>query len=501
MTCPAAGRRGGTSGPAPGPRRGPRRPTSSPARRAWGLAAAGLALAAPVAAPAAAPAPPGFADLVAGLLPAVVNISAVTEPPAGRAPPGPDGRHRRPFERRHGPAGSLGSGFIVKGSGYIATNNHVVAGADRISVTLQDETRLDAVVVGRDVKTDLALLKVDAGGAGLPAVGFGDSSTLRVGDWVLAIGNPFGLGGTVTLGIVSARHRDINAGPYDDFLQTDASINQGNSGGPMFNARGEVVGINTAILAPQGHSVGVGFAIPSNLALPILEQLERFGRVRRGWLGVQFQDVTDEIAGAMGLPGPAGALVTAVAEGGPAERHGIEAGDVILRFGGEDVGGMRRLPRLVAEAPSGESVVVEVWRDGGLRRLGVVLGAFPGDGGRDGGGGPPGAPEAAPAELAVGRLGIRVSRLTPELRRRFGLGADERGVVVVDVERGGPAARGAIEPGTMIRRIGPEHRVVEDPSQVADAAREADGADRPTVLLFVETRGVHRFVALEIDRG
>ncbi len=459
-------------------------------------------------APAVAPPPAGFADLVDRLLPAVVNISTVQtsekrnedqpSPPSPNLPPGSafEEFFRQFFDRQR-PTTSLGSGFIISTSGYIVTNNHVVEEADEITVTLQDETRLTAEVVGRDAKTDLALLKVKASGD-LPTVTFGDSSKLRVGDWVVAIGNPFGLGGTVTAGIVSGRQRDIRAGPYDDFIQTDASINQGNSGGPMFNVAGEVVGINTAILAPAGHSVGVGFAIPSNLAGPILEQLEKFGRARRGWLGVQIQTVTEEIARALGLPEASGALVAAVTADGPAEEHGIKVGDVILRFDGRDVGKMRRLPRLVAETAAGKSVAVEVWRDRGPRSITVVLGEFPDDDVRTAA---RTATGVAARSVKITELGFTVSLLTPELRKKFELDVAAEGVVVTAVAKNGPAARKAIVPGTIIRKIGPDQRTVETPSEIAGVARDVGKAGQTTVLLFVELRGTQRFVALEIDRG
>ncbi len=484
-----------------------RRGTGSPGARARWIRAAAVAV--PLAAPAsAAPPPAGFADLVSGLLPAVVNISTRTEggareEPGTRAfpnpfPPGSDLNElfRRFMDRPpQRPSGSQGSGFIVSDSGYVVTNNHVVDEADEIAVTLQDETRLIAEVVGRDPKTDLALLKVDAG-RNLPVVRFGDSSRLRVGDWVLAIGNPFGLGGTVTAGIVSGRQRDHETGAYDDFLQTDASINQGNSGGPLFNSVGEVVGINTAILAPMGHSVGVGFAIPSNLARPILDQLRKFGKARRGWLGVQIQTVTEDIAEAMGLPRAEGALVNAVVPGAPAEKHGIRRGDVILRFDGKEVGRMRRLPRLVAETAAGKAVSVEVWRESGQERLMVVLGERPENEALAAA-----RPAEAPERVEVEALGLTVSALTPELRRRYDIDDDERGVVVTEVRGDGPAAGKAIQPGTIIRRMGSGHRVVERPSEVAREVERAVATNQAAVLLYVETSGTQRFVAIDLGRG
>ena len=286
-------------------------------------------------------APESFADLVAKLLPSVVNISTSQVVKGRKGPTGPE-RPRFPpgspfedffrefFERqqRDTPeqrATSLGSGFIIDAGGLIVTNNHVIAEADEITVTFADDSKLKAKVVGRDPKTDLALLQVKPTKP-LPAVHFGDSGRTLVGDWVVAIGNPFGLGGTVTAGIVSARNRDINSGPYDDFIQTDASINRGNSGGPMFNLKGEVIGVNTAIFSPSGGSVGIGFAVPSNLARPIIDQLSKFGRPKRGWLGVRIQSVTDEIAQGLRLDKATGALVANVTEGGPAKNGDVRVG-------------------------------------------------------------------------------------------------------------------------------------------------------------------------------
>ncbi|MDP9095392.1 MAG: Do family serine endopeptidase, partial [Pseudomonadota bacterium] len=349
-------------------------------------------------------APDSFADLAAQLSPAVVNVSSSqkAEARADRGPevpgfppgspfeqffrdfmernhpgqgqgqgqgqaPGPGQRRgERPQNKDDAPGGgravSLGSGFIIDKSGYIVTNNHVIDGADEISVTLTDNTTLKAKLVGKDDRVDLALLKVETDHP-LTAVSFGDSDTSRVGDWVLAIGNPFGLGGSVTAGIVSARGRDIRQGPYDDFIQTDAAINRGNSGGPLFNMNGEVIGINTAIYSPSGGSVGIGFSVPANLAKPVIMQLREYGHARRGWLGVRIQQVTPDIAEAIGLKDVQGAMVAGMNDGGPADKAGIHNGDVILKFNGQDVKEMRTLPRLVAETEVGKQVPVVLWRD------------------------------------------------------------------------------------------------------------------------------------------
>jgi serine protease Do len=315
-------------------------------------------------------APESFADLSAQLLPTVVNIStsqtlkANARNPMLQAPPGSPleelfKNFSGPSQPRH--VTSLGSGFIIDPSGLVVTNNHVIDDADQITVTLNDGTSLPAKVVGRDDKTDLALLKIGARRP-LPAAHFGDSDRARIGDWVIAIGNPFGLGSTVTAGIVSARNRNINSGPYDEFLQTDAPINRGNSGGPLFDMGGNVVGINSAIYSPSGGSVGIGFAIPSNLARDIIAQLRQFGQVRRGWVGVNIRQVTPDLIGGLGLPAPTGALVGQVTPNGPAARAGIRTGDVILAFDGKRIPDPGTLSRLAAAAPIGKTVNVEVLR-------------------------------------------------------------------------------------------------------------------------------------------
>jgi serine protease Do len=472
------------------------------------------ALVIPPALPAAAQsAPASFADLSARLLPSVVNISTTQtikrgEGPSAQRPQLPPGSPFEDFfreffdrqQRRGTPsrrATSLGSGFIIDAAGYVVTNNHVIAEADEITVTLADDRRLEAKVVGRDAKTDLALLKVESD-TPLRAVAFGDSRGTRVGDWVVAIGNPFGLGGTVTAGIVSARHRDINSGPYDDFIQTDASINRGNSGGPMFNLDGEVIGVNTAIFSPSGGSVGIGFAIPSNLAKPIIDQLRKFGRARRGWLGVRIQTVTDEIAQSLELDKTSGALVADLTGGGPAEKGKILVGDVILTFDGKDVDEMRSLPRIVAETAVGETVVVEVWRQGAKVKLNIVLGEFPDDERLVASRSEPQKPEAE-KDLAV--LGLTLSAVTPELRTRFKLDDDVEGVIVTKVEEGSAAATRQIRPGDIIRKVGHEHVPVKRPSQVKKLVDDARKANRKTIIVLVEREGGRRFVPIKIDKG
>lgn len=458
-------------------------------------------------------APVSFADLAERLLPSVVNIS--TSQTVRPRENGNNNQRRSPFppgspfeeffkdffdrQQREGTprrrTQSLGSGFVIDESGLIVTNNHVIAEADEITVIFHDDTRLKAKVLGRDAKTDLAVLKVEPVGK-LKAVPFGDSSKTRVGDWVMAIGNPFGLGGTVTAGIVSARGRDINSGPYDDFLQTDASINRGNSGGPMFNLAGEVIGINTAIFSPSGGSVGIGFAVPSNLARPIITQLRDFGKARRGWLGVRIQTVTEEIAQGLGLKAPTGALVAGLTEDGPAEKGGIAVGDVILRFDGKEVEEMRRLPRVVAETDVGKAVAVTVWRKGREQKVSIVLGEFPEEDQQVAARTPSGEREKAPP---VSALGLTMSSTNDEVREKFKLDDNVKGVVVTEVADGSAAAEKRVRAGDIIRKIGPEQTPVTSPGQVKEAIDEARKAKMRTILILVESGGNQRFVALRVD--
>jgi serine protease Do len=471
-------------------------------------------------------APNTFADLAERLLPAVVNIQVVTAQPAGGAPgrpgqPGQQPQQRRPdmpqfppgspfeeffkdfFDRQgRGPdqpqqrrGQSLGSGFVVDPTGYVVTNNHVIDGAEEIRVVLHDNQTLVAKLVGKDQRTDLALLKVEPK-APLPSVKFGDSDKARVGDWVVAIGNPFGLGGSVTQGIISARQRDINAGPYDDFIQTDASINRGNSGGPLFNLAGDVVGVNTAIYSPTGGSVGIGFAIPAAIARNVIEQLRKDGRVRRGWLGVNIQSVTDEIAEGVGLDRPRGALVARVPDNGPAAKAQIRSGDVILKFDGRDVTDMRRLPRLVAETPVEKAVKVEVWRNRAAVTLDVTLGeledeqqaAAPAPGRQ------PGAPAQPAGQAEV--LGMTLAPITPDTRQRFQLPEKQKGVVVTEVVDGSVAQERGIRPGDVIVEVAQAE--VAQPAQVQDKVREQRTAGRRSVLIMVERGGEQRFVGLPV---
>ncbi|MBI1206577.1 MAG: Do family serine endopeptidase [Azospirillum sp.] len=460
--------------------------------------------------------PGGFADLADRLLPAVVNISTtqnVSQNQRGRGPELPQFPPGSPFEeffkdffdhkgqQENAPprrATSLGSGFIIDAkAGLVVTNNHVIQDADEITVILHDDTNIKAEVVGRDSKIDLALLKIVTTHP-LVDVPFGDSDKMRVGDWVLAIGNPFGLGGTVTAGIVSARARDINAGPYDDFIQTDASINRGNSGGPMFDLDGEVIGINTAIFSPSGGSVGIGFAIPSNLARPVVAQLKEFGHTRRGWLGVRIQAVTPEIAESLGLPKPHGALVASVTPGGPAAKSGIQAGDVVTSFDGKDVPEMRRLPRIVAETAIDRQVPVELWRKGKAITIPVKIGeleaaeeqgllASKDD---DSNNGP-----KAPAK-SFDKLGLKLAGITNDLRQQFELGPDVKGVVVTEVQGGSPAAEKGMHPGDVIVEV--SQQAVGNPADIAAKIQKARDEGKRSVLMLVDRQGDLRFVALAI---
>ncbi len=446
-------------------------------------------------------APDSFADLAEELLPTVVNI-ATTQVVEGQRGQEFEEFFKEFFERRGGEpppqeqrrASSLGSGFIIDASGYIVTNNHVIAEADEITVRLHDDTLLQATVVGRDEKTDLALLKVESDKP-LPAAKWGKSEKTRIGDWVVAIGNPFGLGGTVTAGIVSARQRDINSGPYDDFIQTDAAINRGNSGGPMFNIDGEIIGVNTAIFSPSGGSVGIGFAIPSSLVKNIVAQLREHGEVRRGWLGVRIQTVTEELAEGLRLESVHGALVASVTEGGPAEAAGIEQGDVVLEFNGRIVPDMRKLPRMVAETPIGEAVDVVVWRKGERKTFKVDLGELSEE-------------QVALAEEQpdstidsgdIPDLGLALGAITPELRERFSLAEKTDGVVITDVDATGSGAEKGLRPGDVIVEVDQEQ--VKTPAEVADQVKKAKSEGYRVVTLLVFREGDFQWVAVRIAKS
>jgi len=477
-------------------------PVRETIRRAWiaGLSFAVVLLAWSFAVQARG-APDSFADLAERLLPTVVNIATTqtVETPRGEEF---EEFFKEFFERRGGEpppqrkrrASALGSGFIIDSSGYIVTNHHVIADADEITVRLHDDTLLEAELVGSDQKTDLALLKVNWDKP-LPATSWGVSDETRIGDWVIAIGNPFGLGGTVTAGIVSARQRDINSGPYDDFIQTDAAINRGNSGGPMFNLDGDVIGVNTAIFSPSGGSIGIGFAIPSDIAKNVVAQLRENGEVRRGWLGVRIQTVTEELAEGLRLDDAYGALVASVTEGGPAEAAGIEGGDVILKFNGRTVPDMRKLPRMVAETPIGRAVDVVVWRKGAEKVVKVVLGELDDEQLAAATPGPSGDEETG----EVPDLGLALGALTPEVRERFGLGEGAKGVVITEVDAEGSGAAKGLKPGDVIVEVDQEE--VTNPAQVNDRVQKAKDEGYRVVTLLVFRQGDYQWIAVRIDKS
>ena len=492
-------------------------------RRSMGGLAIAAALTLGAAGPAFARGPESLAELAAQVTDSVVNISASTTVEARsrtlpQLPPGP------PFEdlfedffNRRGQGGqggqgpgnrggddsgprprrgsSLGSGFVVDASGIVITNSHVIGEANEIFVGFNDGTKLKAELVGKDPKIDLAVLRVKSDKP-LKAVPFGDSEKMRPGDWVMAIGNPFGLGGSVSAGIVSARGRNIESGPYDNYIQTDAAINKGNSGGPLFNMAGEVIGINTAILSPTGGSVGIGFAVPSANALPIINQLREFGETRRGWLGVRIQNVDESTAEALGLGGARGALVAGVDDKGPSKGAGIEVGDVITKFDGRDVKESRDLPRIVASTPVGKTVDVTVMRKGKEIPKQVTLGRLE-DGERTQQAGLNQPPTEAPS-VTRRALGLELSGVTEELRRRFSIKETVKGVVVTRVDPNSAAADKRIQPGEVIVEVGQEP--VANPADVTRRVDALKKEGRKSALLLVSNaQGEVRFVAVTIE--
>jgi len=459
--------------------------------------------------------PDTVADTAERVMDAVVNISTSQNVAAARSVPAPQLPPGSPFEdffdeffkRRQddgdknsdkGPnrsrkVSSLGSGFVIDPTGLIVTNNHVIAEADEIYANFNDGTKLKAEVVGRDAKTDLALLRVKPDKP-LVAVKFGNSDVLRVGDWVMAIGNPFGLGGTLTVGVVSARNRNINSGPYDNFIQTDAAINRGNSGGPLFNMDGEVIGINTAIISPSGGSIGIGFAVPSSTAAPILAQLEQFKEVRRGWIGVRIQAVTDEIAESLGLGRSRGALVGGVSDDGPAAKASIKAGDVVVKFDGKDVKEMRDLPRIVADTPVGREVDVVVIRKGKEETLRITIARMPEDEKEAAAKAPADTPKVDTKKA----VGMELSAITDDLRKQYKIKPTVTGVVIVSVERNSPASDKGLKAGMIVVEVGQE--AVSTPADVQkriDALRK-DGK-KSALLLVSDGEGQVQFSALPLN--
>lgn len=463
-------------------------------------------------------APDSFADLAERLAPAVVNIATsqrVTNP-YGEQPQLPPGSpfedlFRDYFGDGNSRVTSLGSGFVIDSSGVIVTNNHVIADADEILVTFPDGTSLPATLVGKDEKTDIAVLRVQPS-TPLASVAFGNSDSARTGDWVMAIGNPFGLGGSVSAGIISARNRDISAGPYDDFIQTDAAINRGNSGGPLFDMDGNVIGVNTAIISPTGGSIGIGFAVPSNLVNGVVQQLLQFGETRRGWIGVRIQTVTPEIAESLGLDRARGALLGEITPDGPAAQAGLQVGDVVVTFDGKPVEAMRDLPRVVAETEVGRTVSLEYFRNGSTSSTSITLGRLedfeasiagttPGVNNvpvPDGEVGP-----AGPASVVPTALGLGLSAITDELRQRFGIPAGVDGVVIVDIQSNTPAAiaasEGRVRAGDVIVEVAQEQ--VRSPEDVVAKVKSVVDANGRVVLFLLNRGGELSFVPIRVDQG
>lgn len=461
------------------------------------IARANVADTPPINPPAVQTPQKSFADLVQTVQPAVVSI-VVEGSVSAQGPGGPqfqfpdDERFRDFFEHFFGqtPGGgeapdmrirAAGSGFIIDPAGYIVTNHHVVKDANEITVVLNDGTKMKATLQGSDGKTDLALLKVDTDKA-LPWVKFGDSERVRPGDWVVAIGNPFGLGGTVTTGIVSARGRDIHSGPYDDYLQIDAAINSGNSGGPLFDTEGNVIGVNTAIFSPNGGNVGIGFAIPAAQAETVVTELKQHGRVERGYMGVQIQAVTKELAESLSLPNDQGALVAAVTPDSPAAQAGIAVGDVIVGFNGKTIDDMRELPRLVAATDPGKKATVKVIREGKSRELQLTVAPFQ----------ETVAEAAAPSTPDSARLGVAVAALNDEARARFGIPEDVEGTVIVKVQPGSPAARVGLRPGDVIRKA--DGKPVAKPGDLVQALQQ----EGKQIVLLVNRGGSQWFVPVPL---
>jgi serine protease Do len=490
------------------------------------LGTASVLISAPVSTPALARGPDGIADVAEKVIDAVVNISTsqTVEAKAGgdgrgampQLPPG------SPFEeffddffknRRGGPGGnskggdrngdlqprktnSLGSGFIVDTSGIVVTNNHVIADADEINVIMNDGTKIKADLVGVDKKTDLAVLKFKPAKP-LVAVKFGDSDKLRLGEWVIAIGNPFSLGGTVTAGIVSARNRDISSGPYDNYIQTDAAINRGNSGGPLFNLDGEVIGVNTLIISPSGGSIGIGFAVPSKTVAGVVDQLRQFGELRRGWLGVRIQQVTDEIAESLSIKPPRGALIAGVEDKGPAKPAGIEPGDVVVKFDGKDIKEPKDLSRVVADTAVGKEVDVVIIRKGAEETRKVTLGRL-----EDGDKAVLAAAktQVEPTEKPVTQkaLGLDLASLSKDLRTRYKIKDSVKGVIITSVDGTSDAAEKRLSAGEVIVEVAQE--AVANAADVKKRVDQLKKDGKKSVLLLVSNAdGELRFVALSVQ--
>jgi serine protease Do len=483
---------------------------------ALAAAMAMLALTAP-AVPAAARGPEGIAEVAERVIDAVVNISTsqTVSARSGAMPQLPPGSPMEEFfeeffKNRRGQQGqgegrtprrvnSLGSGFVIDASGIVVTNNHVISEADEVTVVLNNGGKLKAEVIGRDQKTDLALLRVKPDKP-LTAVKFGDSDRLRLGEWVVAIGNPFSLGGTVTAGIVSARNRDINSGPYDNYIQTDAAINRGNSGGPLFNLEGEVVGVNTAIISPSGGSIGIGFAVPSKTAVAVINQLREFGETRRGWLGVRIQQVTDDIAESLNIKPARGALIAGVDDKGPSKPAGIEPGDVIVKFDGKDIKDVRDLPRIVGDTPVGKQVEVIILRKGKEEKKSVMLGRL--EEGEKLAAAVAAKKDAAPEQKSVVQktLGLELSNMNDDLRKKFKIRQNIKGVVVTGVEP-------QLATGPVDKRLAAGDVIVEVQYEVVGTTTDMQSridqlkkdGKKVAMLLVSNADGDTRFVALSLQ--
>jgi len=481
-------------------------------RHGIALAALAAALAVLPGEPAAARGPENIADVAEQVIDAVVNISTSqkVDPHMSDLPDLPPGSPMEEFfdqffknRRGHGDnsdqaphrINSLGSGFIIDPSGLVVTNNHVIADADEINVILNDGTKLKATLVGKDSKSDLALLRVHSDRP-LKAVKFGDSDKLRLGEWVIAIGNPFSLGGSVTAGIVSARNRDINSGPYDNYIQTDAAINRGNSGGPLFNLEGEVVGVNTAIISPSGGSIGIGFAVPSDSAVAVIDQLRQYGETRRGWLGVRIQQVTDDIAESLNITPARGALVAGIDDKGPAKPAGIEAGDVVISFDGHEIKEMHDLPRIVADTQVGKTVDVVIIRKGKQETHKVTVGRL-----QDSDKVAEAKPEPAPEKSVVQKtLGLELSAISDDLRKKFKIKDNVNGVVVTGVDSSVASADPdkRLSPGDVILEV--QYQTVSDPADLQKKIDQLKSQGKKIAVLLVSSGdGDTRFVALNLQ--
>lgn len=444
----------------------------------------------------------GFSSLVKAVKPAVVNISTTSRPKANFNTPRYGNRKnddldefmRRFFGHPFGQSApsprtrkthALGSGFIVSEDGIVVTNQHVINQADEIEVVFQDGKRYPATLKGSDKKTDIAVLKIEADYP-LPYTNFGNSDSAEIGDWVIAIGNPFGLGGTVTAGIISARGRDIRSGPYDDFIQIDAPINRGNSGGPLFNTKGEVIGVNSTIYSPTGGSVGIGFSIPANLVRNIVGQLSDGGIVERGWLGVHIQIVNEDIANSLGLDEAYGALVGSVLKDSPAEKSGIEAGDIITHYNGERLDEMRDLPRLIANTLASEAVELSVWRNEAEIKLHAVIGNSEQQ------------PDARVSEKASMEetLGLVFSNLSDELRKRYSVNTKTEGVIIIDIDPKSEAATRGVQVGDVVKKVGRTR--ITTPAGINNAVKAAMDEDKSSILLLIERERQILFVAVPI---